>query len=103
MSETKLVEYIDHGDSVMVRSASDPVDRYDWVGGQHYDFTEPVNNTIELIETLGLSYLAGHAMKYLCRHGRKPGNDPGQDLQKAINCLWREVYGDWAPLPKGKP
>lgn len=72
---------------------------YNFVLGQHYDFVKPVKNTIELIEMLKLDYLTGHAMKYLARHGNKPGQPAEQDLKKAINVLWRRVYGTWAPFP----
>ena len=44
---------------------------------------------IEIIDTYGLDFKRGNALKYLLRAGSKPGEDKTDDLLKAI---WYLVY-----------
>jgi hypothetical protein len=57
--------------------------------GEHYGGLSPM--PIEAIEAWGLGYSLGAAVKYIARHGRKPGVDAVEDLQKAIWCIQREI------------
>ena len=53
------------------------------VGGVHYQSLSP--QPIEVIESWGLGFHLGCAMKYIARAGRKEGVSARQDLEK---CLW---------------
>ena len=44
---------------------------------------------IEIIDTYGLDFKRGNALKYLLRAGSKPGEEKSDDLLKAI---WYLVY-----------
>lgn len=46
---------------------------------------------ITVIEQLGLPYHLGCVLKYIWRHGKKPGADPIEDLKKAQNYLSRYI------------
>lgn len=47
--------------------------------------------TIDVIEAFDLNFSLGSAVKYILRAGKKPGEDPTEDLSKAIWYLQREV------------
>lgn len=46
---------------------------------------------IKVIEAWELNFLIGNTVKYLCRAGKKPGQDPLLDLEKALWYLQREI------------
>ena len=48
---------------------------------------------IEIIDTYGLDFKRGNALKYLLRAGSKPGEDKSDDLLKAIWYLVYEIDG----------
>ena len=50
------------------------------VGGDHY--RQMAIQPIEFISKNGIDFLAGNAIKYLCRHAAKGG---AQDIKKAIH------------------
>ena len=56
----------------------DPLERQ--VGGDHY--RSMAIQPVEFIAANGLDFLAGSAIKYLCRHRAKGGR---QDIEKAIH------------------
>mgnify|MGYP003647418465 CR=1 FL=1 len=45
----------------------------------------------KVVEDFDLSYNLGTAVSYLLRAGKKEGNSPEQDIQKAINHLHFEL------------
>jgi hypothetical protein len=46
---------------------------------------------IKVIEAWELGFNTGNALKYISRHGRKPGSAPVDDLKKAVWYLNREI------------
>lgn len=46
---------------------------------------------IDLIESLGFGYNMGNVIKYIVRHGRKPGVESVDDLKKSRWYLDREI------------
>lgn len=72
-----------YADSVHPR-APDPVNK-----PEHYI----VGNTecADVIASLGLSFFAGSAFKYIWRHGRKDPTKKVEDLRKAVAMLNREI------------
>lgn len=52
---------------------------------------------INVIEHMGLSFSAGNALKYLARAGKKPGEDLGAELRKAVWYLEREIANGAIP------
>jgi hypothetical protein len=46
---------------------------------------------INVIEAWGSDFCLGNALKYICRAGKKDGNDTEQDLRKAIWYLERKI------------
>lgn len=55
---------------------------------KHYALTpEP----IEVIESWGLNFSRGNAVKYLARAGRKEGESEIKDLKKARDYIDREI------------
>lgn len=46
---------------------------------------------IKVIEAWELNFLIGNTVKYLCRAGKKPGQSPLQDLEKAAWYLARQI------------
>jgi len=61
---------------------------YDAINPNHYKGDRQFE-PIEVIEDWGLNYHLGNALKYIARHGRKPGEDPREGLSKAIWYLER--------------
>ncbi len=62
------------------------------VGGNHY---QDLNyQPVDFIEDLGLGFMLGSAVKYLCRFDKKGGNE---DLLKAIDYLerYKKRYGEF--------
>lgn len=53
------------------------------IGGDHYLASDGIQ-PIELINELGLPFVEGSVVKYVCRHRRKGGR---QDIEKAIHYL----------------
>lgn len=62
------------------------VDHPDHYGGRNDPF-----EAIKVIEAWSLNFALGAAVKYIARHGRKPGADAVQDLRKAAWYLNREA------------
>ena len=65
--------------------------------GDHYENLDPM--PIDVIEAWSLNYALGAAVKYIARHGLKPGTDAVEDLSKAIWCIEREI----ARIERGGP
>ena len=61
---------------------------YDAINPSHYRGGRKFE-PIEVIEDWGLGYHLGDSLKYIARHGRKPGEDPVEGLSKAIWYLER--------------
>jgi hypothetical protein len=61
----------------------DPVDR-----PEHYNSHPSGVECADITEHM--TCMIGSAIKYLWRHGLKPGADADQDLRKAIWCIERE-------------
>lgn len=55
----------------------------------HYTALAP--EPIDVIESWGLGFRLANVVKYVARHGRKPGADALDDLIKARNYLTREI------------
>ena len=56
---------------------------------------------IHLIHALGLGFDAGCVVKYVCRAGRKPGEEALQDLRKARQYLdWLIAEAEGRPVIK---
>jgi len=55
----------------------------------HYTALSP--EPIDVIEAWGLNFRLANVVKYVARHGRKPGTDSLDDLIKARNYLTREI------------
>ena len=55
---------------------------------------------IEVIEAWQLDFNLGNVVKYICRAGLKT-DDSKEDLQKAFNYLYREIYGKWPANGQG--
>jgi hypothetical protein len=53
------------------------------VGGDHYS-PEDGTQAIDLIQQLGLPFVEGNVVKYVCRHRLKGGRE---DIEKAIHYL----------------
>jgi hypothetical protein len=62
-------------------------------GGEGNPF-EPV----KIIEHYGLDFFLGNAIKYICRAGKKDGEDYAKDLRKAIHYLSMKVGNGNAPV-----
>jgi len=62
---------------------------HDLTASPHYTALSP--EPINVIESWGLNYRLGNVVKYISRHGRKPGVDALDDLIKARNYLTREI------------
>jgi predicted Rdx family selenoprotein len=56
----------------------------------YYTFPES-SDAMTLIEGLNGNFNIGCAIKYIVRHGRKTGAPAVEDLEKAIDCLEREI------------
>jgi hypothetical protein len=65
----------------------------------HYDICEFDVECIDVIEALQLDYNLGNVLKYLWRHGKKPGADPVEDLEKARAYLDRAITARKARAP----
>lgn len=63
------------------------------INPDHYTATQI--EPIDVIETWGLGFNLGNAIKYIARAGRK--NDRRDDLIKAANYAYREATGRWLP------
>lgn len=50
-----------------------------------------VAEVLDIIDALGLDFNLGNTIKYIIRHGRKPGELKSKDLQKAWDYLDRAV------------
>jgi Protein of unknwon function (DUF3310) len=50
---------------------------------------------IDVIEAFKLGYNLGNVVKYVLRAGHK--GERNEDLDKAINYLWRERHATWQP------
>lgn len=61
----------------------------DLVNPPHYTRLDP--EPIEVIESWGLSFCLGNALKYIARAGHKPGANRATDLRKALWYLDREL------------
>lgn len=57
----------------------------------HYGGAEDPYEAIKVIEAWGAGFCTGNALKYICRAGRKPGEETLVDLRKALWYLEREV------------
>lgn len=57
---------------------------------RHYG-GDVVYEAIKVIEAWGLNFSLGTALKYICRHGKKPGEDAITDLRKAAWYCTREA------------
>lgn len=55
----------------------------------HYTALTP--EPIDVIQAWGLGFHLGNVVKYVARHGRKPGVDVVEDLKKARAYLSREI------------
>ena len=55
----------------------------------HYVALTP--EPIDVIESWGLNFRLANVIKYVARHGRKPGADAAEDLGKALRYLKREI------------
>ena len=62
----------------------------DPINPSHYNDNR-AHKPIDVMEDWHLNYRMGNALKYISRHGRKPGEDLVENLQKAIWYLEREV------------
>lgn len=62
----------------------DPINPDHYKAGRKY---EPIN----VIEDWGLNFRLGNAVKYISRNGRKPGENPIEDLKKAVYYINREI------------
>jgi hypothetical protein len=62
----------------------DPVDHPAHYGSGAYE-------AIKVIEAWGLGFHLGNAVKYIARHGKKPGADVVEDLRKAVWYLQRAI------------
>lgn len=45
----------------------------------------------EIIDQFGLNFYLGNVVKYICRAGKKAGNERKQDLQKALHYIMEAV------------
>lgn len=54
-------------------------------------YTDGKIEVIDYIEDKKLNYHLGNVVKYVSRAGKKDGNDPVQDLKKALWYLNREI------------
>lgn len=57
----------------------------------HYGSAADPYEAIKVIEAWDLNFSLGSAVKYICRHGKKPGEHAAQDLRKAAWYLQREA------------
>ena len=48
-------------------------------------------DAMDVIDALGFNFNMGCVVKYVVRHGRKPGEPALKDLKKARDCLNREI------------
>lgn len=46
---------------------------------------------IEIVDNFGLDFCLGNVIKYICRAGKKTGNNTVDDLRKALWYLIREI------------
>lgn len=58
---------------------------------KHYGGEDNPYEAIKVIEAWKLGFNVGNTVKYLARHGMKPGADPIEDLKKAKWYLEREI------------
>lgn len=58
-------------------------------------YTAATIEPIDVIESWGLGFNCGNAIKYMARAGLK--DDRERDLEKALNYLHRELTGRWLP------
>lgn len=65
---------------------SDPV-----CGPAHYGGDKNPYEAIKVIEAWGLGFCLGNLVKYVARHGKKPGASALEDLKKARYYLDREI------------
>lgn len=47
---------------------------------------------LDVIESLELGFNLGNVVKYIIRHGRKPGVPKSKDLKKAMDYLERQIH-----------
>lgn len=59
--------------------------------GSHYGGASNPYEAIKIIEALDLGFHLGTALKYLCRAGRKPGEDGVKDLEKLVWYVQRDI------------
>ena len=57
----------------------------------YYGTKEDPYEALKVIYTWGLDFCLGNAVKYICRAGKKPGEDEVKDLEKAVDYLQRKV------------
>lgn len=58
---------------------------------EHYGGAEDPYEAIKVIEAWGLGFCLGNAVKYIARHGKKPGTSASTDLMKAAFYITREA------------
>lgn len=65
------------------------------IGDQLSDHYIGKVETIDFIEDKGLGFNLGNTVKYIARAGKKDPNKRKEDLEKALDYLHREIYGEW--------
>ena len=68
-----------------------PIDYKQTTEPSYYSGTKYGYSARKVVEDFTLSYNLGTAVSYLLRAGKKEGNPPEQDIQKAINHLHFEL------------
>ena len=68
-----------------------PIDYKHTTEPSYYSGTKYGYSARKVVEDFTLSYNLGTAVSYLLRAGKKEGNPPEQDIQKAINHLHFEL------------
>lgn len=58
---------------------------------KHYGGADDPYEAIKVIEAWGLNFSLGSVVKYVARHGKKPGEEAVQDLRKAAWYCTREA------------
>lgn len=57
----------------------------------HYENKAGDFDVLDFIQAYELNFSKGNVIKYLCRAGKKAGNEEIQDLNKALDYLKREI------------
>jgi len=68
---------------------------------EHYKSKLSEIEAIDVIEAFDLPRNLANVCKYILRAGKKDSRE--RDLEKAIDYLWRERYGEWCPKFTSKP